>query len=120
MLNDEHLKKNPGDTELSARIASYELAGRLQLKAAEVSDLSRESKAVHKFYGTNDKNPNFDKYRRIAKAYRRRQRALLNQRRTAKLQLSEVRQQELSGKPTDASTLFKQQLQTEIARLNRE
>ena len=25
-LNDEHLKKNPADTELSARIASYELA----------------------------------------------------------------------------------------------
>ncbi len=58
LLNDEHLKKNPADSELTARIASYELAARLQLKAAEVSDLTRESKAVHHFYGTDDPNPN--------------------------------------------------------------
>ena len=32
VLNDEHLKRNPGDTELSARIASYELAARMQLE----------------------------------------------------------------------------------------
>ena len=57
VLNDEHLKRNPGDTELSARIASYELAARMQLSAPEVSDLSRESKAVHEMYGTNDSNP---------------------------------------------------------------
>ena len=30
LLNDEHLKQHPGDTELSARIASYELAARMQ------------------------------------------------------------------------------------------
>lgn len=57
LLNDEHLKKNPEDSELTARIAAYELAGRLQLKAAEVADLSRESAAVHRFYGTDDRNP---------------------------------------------------------------
>src|SRR5437763_7000736 len=35
-LNEEHLRRHPGDTELSARIASYELAARMQLRAAEV------------------------------------------------------------------------------------
>lgn len=57
LLNDEHLKKNPADSELAARIASYELAARLQLKAAEVSDLSRESNAVHRHYGTDHSDP---------------------------------------------------------------
>ena len=57
LLNDEHLKRNPGDTELSARIASYELAARMQLSAPEVGDLSRESKATHERYGTTHRNP---------------------------------------------------------------
>jgi hypothetical protein len=56
LLNDEHLKRHPGDTELSARIASYELAARMQLSAAEVSDLSRESKATRALYGVDDKD----------------------------------------------------------------
>ncbi len=46
LLNDEHLKRHPGDTELSARIAAYELAGRMQQSAPEVGDLSRESPAT--------------------------------------------------------------------------
>jgi hypothetical protein len=58
LLNDEHLKKNPDDTELAARIAAYEMAGRMQLKAAEVSDLTRETKATHEMYGTDDANKN--------------------------------------------------------------
>ena len=33
LLNDEHLKRHPGDSDLSARIASYELAARMQLSA---------------------------------------------------------------------------------------
>jgi hypothetical protein len=57
LLNEEHLKRNPADADLAARIASYELAGRLQLKAAEVGDLSKESKATHELYGIDDKNP---------------------------------------------------------------
>jgi hypothetical protein len=57
LLNDEHLKEHPGDTELSARIASYELAARMQLSAPAVSDLARESKATHAAYGTDSKNP---------------------------------------------------------------
>lgn len=55
-LNDEHLKKHPGDTELAARIASHELAGRMQLRAAEVADLSKEPAKVRAEYGTDDPN----------------------------------------------------------------
>jgi hypothetical protein len=57
LLNDEHLKRNPGDTELSARIASYELAARMQLSSPEAGDLARESKATHDLYGTTHRNP---------------------------------------------------------------
>jgi len=56
-LNDRHLAKHPGDTELSARIASYELAAKMQLSAAEVTNFSRESSATLEFYGANDANP---------------------------------------------------------------
>jgi hypothetical protein len=55
-LNDEHLKRNPGDTDLAARVASYELAGRMQLSAAEVSDLSNEPASVRALYGADDAN----------------------------------------------------------------
>ncbi|HTD88190.1 MAG TPA: DUF1501 domain-containing protein [Candidatus Binatia bacterium] len=55
-LNDEHLKQHPGDSELSARIASYELAARMQLSAAEVADLSRETRATLDLYGASDSN----------------------------------------------------------------
>ena len=56
-LNDEHLKRNPYDSDLSARIASYELAAKLQLSASEVSDLGRETREVQELYGLHDKNP---------------------------------------------------------------
>ncbi|HTM53742.1 MAG TPA: DUF1501 domain-containing protein [Pirellulales bacterium] len=56
LLNDKHLARNPGDTELAARIASYELAARLQLSAPEAGDLSRETTATHDAYGTSDPN----------------------------------------------------------------
>jgi hypothetical protein len=57
ILNDEHLKRNPGDTELGARIASYELAARMQLSAPEVGDLSGETPATRALYGLDDPNP---------------------------------------------------------------
>jgi hypothetical protein len=56
LLNYEHAKARPDDTELAARIASYELAARMQLRAAEVADLTREPKATHELYGTGDQN----------------------------------------------------------------
>ncbi|QEH38605.1 hypothetical protein OJF2_72090 [Aquisphaera giovannonii] len=57
LLNDEHLRRNPGDTELAARIASYELAARMQLSAPEVGDLSSETPATRALYGLDDPNP---------------------------------------------------------------
>ena len=56
-LNARHLKQHPGDSNLAARIASYELAARLQLRAAEVSDLSLESHETQSLYGILDANP---------------------------------------------------------------
>ena len=56
LLNDQHLAKHPGDNDLAARIASYELAARMQLSAAEVGDFSGESPATHEAYGTTDTN----------------------------------------------------------------
>ena len=55
-LNDRHLARHPGDTELSARIAGYELAAKMQLSAAEVTDFSTETAATLEFYGANDSN----------------------------------------------------------------
>ena len=57
MLNDKHLAQSPGDSELSARIASYELAARMQLSVPEVTDLSNESPATRQLYGADDANP---------------------------------------------------------------
>lgn len=55
-LNEEHLRKHPGDSDLAARIASYELAAKLQLRAAEVSDLAGESLETQMLYGMHDAN----------------------------------------------------------------
>lgn len=53
-LNREHLEKHPGEHDLEARIASYELGARMQLAAAEALDISRESAATHRMYGLDD------------------------------------------------------------------
>lgn len=53
-LNDRHLAQFPGDSELSARIASYELAARMQLSVPTVSDLTTESESTLKMYGADD------------------------------------------------------------------
>ena len=47
-LNQEHLSARHGDTELSARIAAYELAFRMQAHAPEVMDASRESQTTRR------------------------------------------------------------------------
>jgi len=56
-LNESHAARHEGDSDLRARIAAYELAGRMQLSAPEVSDLTRETKATHALYGTDSTNP---------------------------------------------------------------
>jgi hypothetical protein len=53
-LNEHHLELNNLDSELSARIAAYELAYRMQSEAPAVVDLSKESEATKKLYGMDD------------------------------------------------------------------
>ena len=50
-LNARHLEKYPGDANLAGRIASYELAGRMQTSVPEVMDLSGETQATLDAYG---------------------------------------------------------------------
>ncbi len=50
-LNREHLSEHEGDSRLEARIASYEMAARLQLSAPEVLDISKETAATRALYG---------------------------------------------------------------------
>ncbi|QDV25108.1 DUF1501 domain-containing protein [Aureliella helgolandensis] len=50
-LNRRHAEKHPGEHELQARIANFELAERMQFSAEEATDLSRESRATHRMYG---------------------------------------------------------------------
>jgi hypothetical protein len=50
-MNARHLREHGHDSELAARIASYELAFRMQSHAPEVVDLTRETEETHRLYG---------------------------------------------------------------------
>lgn len=52
-LNEDHLD-NMGDPEIAARIASYELAYRMQTAGPELVDFTKESKDTIDMYGIND------------------------------------------------------------------
>ncbi|HEY8459187.1 MAG TPA: DUF1501 domain-containing protein [Blastocatellia bacterium] len=54
-LNEKHLDRNPADSELSARIYSYELAFRMQTHVSDAIDISKESPATRKLYGVGEK-----------------------------------------------------------------
>jgi len=58
-LNGQYVKeraaKGPVDSELLARIESYELAYRMQTEAAEAVDLDREDKQTREMYGLDKK-----------------------------------------------------------------
>src|SRR5256714_2609915 len=53
-LNERHLDARNHDSELSARLESYELAFRMQMSAPEATDISSESEATKKLYGLDD------------------------------------------------------------------
>ena len=53
-LNRRQLEQRPGDTELAARIESFELAYRMQLAAPEALDLDRETAATRRLYGLDN------------------------------------------------------------------
>lgn len=54
LMNSQRQLQRPADSELAARIASYELAGRMQTSVAEVTDLSAEPEHILRMYGADD------------------------------------------------------------------
>ena len=52
-MNAQHLTENPGDGKLAARIASYELAARMQLSVPELTDLASEPEHILRMYGAD-------------------------------------------------------------------
>jgi len=52
--NEQHLASRSDDSDLPARIASYELAFRMQMAAPELTDLSKESAATKALYGLEE------------------------------------------------------------------
>lgn len=59
-LNRRHLDSLPGERDLEARIASYELAAAMQTAAREALDISQETAATHTLYGLD--NPETREY----------------------------------------------------------
>lgn len=53
-LNERHREQHPEDSKLAARIASYELAARMQLSVPEIVDLTTEPEHILKLYGADD------------------------------------------------------------------
>ncbi|MBM4004628.1 MAG: DUF1501 domain-containing protein [Planctomycetes bacterium] len=53
-LNREHLSEHPGESDLEARMASFELAARMQSAAKEAVDLSGETADTLRLYGIDD------------------------------------------------------------------
>jgi hypothetical protein len=54
-LNRRHLERHSDNSELEARLQSYELAFRMQAAASEAFDLKRETKQTHALYGLDRK-----------------------------------------------------------------
>ncbi len=52
--NEIHHANHPGNSELAARIASYELAYKMQSTAPEAVDLNDETEATQKMYGLDN------------------------------------------------------------------
>lgn len=50
-LNRRHAQRFPQESDLEARMASYELAARMQTAATEALDISQETKATQEMYG---------------------------------------------------------------------
>ena len=53
-LNEEHRLANPGDSDLEARIAAYELGYRMQAHAPEVVDITKETEETKQMYGLDN------------------------------------------------------------------
>lgn len=53
-FNTDHRNARASDTELSARMASYELAFKMQMSVPEVADISKEPETVRRLYGLDN------------------------------------------------------------------
>ncbi|MFY9251857.1 MAG: DUF1501 domain-containing protein [Fuerstiella sp.] len=53
-LNANHISAHSGNTDLQARIASYQLAAKMQTAATEALDISQETKATQEMYGIHE------------------------------------------------------------------
>jgi uncharacterized protein (DUF1501 family) len=53
--NQQHLQSRVDNSDLAARIASYELAYKMQSSAPDAVDLSQESAQTQELYGLNDR-----------------------------------------------------------------
>lgn len=56
-LNSGYAADRPGDSRLTARIRSYELAARMQLSATEALDVSKEPQYIKDLYGLAPEGP---------------------------------------------------------------
>ena len=70
-LNRRHAAERPGVLDLDGRIASYELAYRMQAEALDVGELSRETAATRAAYGVDDGNSAKAQYGRMCLLARR-------------------------------------------------
>jgi hypothetical protein len=59
-LNGEYAAARGGDSRLTARIHSYELAARMQLSATEALDVSKEPQHIKDLYGLAPEGPGVD------------------------------------------------------------
>src|SRR5581483_3807459 len=57
-LNQQHLEAI-GDAEITTRIASFEMAYRMQTSVPELTDISKEPKSIHEMYGTEPGKASF-------------------------------------------------------------
>jgi hypothetical protein len=69
-LNQRHLEHSPDDSELAARIESFELAYRMQMAAPECLDLEKESKATQSLHARGKTMPHCPATRRAGRAFR--------------------------------------------------
>jgi hypothetical protein len=57
-LNEEHLASN-GDPEIATRIASYEMAYKMQSSVPDLVDIAKEPESIHEMYGTQPGKKSF-------------------------------------------------------------
>ncbi|MCY2970498.1 MAG: DUF1501 domain-containing protein, partial [Planctomycetota bacterium] len=70
-LNKRHAQARPGVLDLDGRIASYELAYRMQSEAMEIGELSNETSSIQNLYGIHDKNKDKATFARMCLTSRR-------------------------------------------------